>query len=127
MEAKAAQPIELKVEYKRLNAFIADYVRNISRGGTFVKTSRPLSIGTEFMFRLVVPSIARPLMIHGEVNWVVAVDDASQTPGMGIRFVYRQGDSAESISHIVDKVMIESLGESLHAKLMEESKRGSRE
>ena len=35
-------PIELKVEYKRLNSFFADYTRNISRDGMFIKTLKPL-------------------------------------------------------------------------------------
>ena len=48
-------PIALKVEYKRLNSFFADYTKNISRGGTFIRTKNPLSIGTEFMFQLQVP------------------------------------------------------------------------
>ena len=30
------ESIELVVRYQRLNAFFADYVKNISRGGTFV-------------------------------------------------------------------------------------------
>jgi len=29
-------PIELKVEYKRLNTFFSDYTKNISKGGTFI-------------------------------------------------------------------------------------------
>ena len=49
------RPIELKVEYKRLNTFFADYTKNISRGGTFIKTARPLPIGTEFLFKLFIP------------------------------------------------------------------------
>jgi type IV pilus assembly protein PilZ len=48
-------PIELKVEYKRINSFFADYTRNISKGGTFIKTTKPLAIGTtsssNFRFR----------------------------------------------------------------------------
>ena len=43
--ADARSPIELKVEYKRLNTFFADYTKNISRGGTFIKTARPLPVG----------------------------------------------------------------------------------
>ena len=39
-------PIELKVEYKRLNTFFADYTKNISRGGTFIATDKPLPVGT---------------------------------------------------------------------------------
>ena len=38
--------IELNVEYKRLNTFFADYTRNISKGGTFIKTDKPLEVGT---------------------------------------------------------------------------------
>ena len=49
-------PIELKVEYKRLNTFFSDYTKNISKGGTFIKTKRPLDIGTEFVFQLHVPA-----------------------------------------------------------------------
>ncbi|HKO52206.1 MAG TPA: PilZ domain-containing protein, partial [Polyangiaceae bacterium] len=43
-------PIELKVEYKRLNTFFADYTKNISRGGTFIATDKPLPVGTDFVF-----------------------------------------------------------------------------
>ena len=50
--------IELSVEYKRLNTFFADYTRNISKGGTFIRTERPLAIGTEFVFALSILSEA---------------------------------------------------------------------
>src|SRR6516164_2182390 len=43
-------PIELKVDYKKLNSFFADYTRNISKGGTFIKTRKPLPVGTRFLF-----------------------------------------------------------------------------
>ena len=47
----ARTPIELKVEYKKMNTFFADYTKNISKGGTFIKTDRPLPVGTEFLFK----------------------------------------------------------------------------
>jgi type IV pilus assembly protein PilZ len=34
----ARAPIELKVDYKKMNSFFADYTKNISKGGTFIKT-----------------------------------------------------------------------------------------
>ena len=34
--------IELNVEYKRINTFFSDYTRNISKGGTFIRTAKPL-------------------------------------------------------------------------------------
>jgi type IV pilus assembly protein PilZ len=117
--------IELKVEYKRLNSFFADYTKNISRGGTFIKTNRPLPIGTEFVFKLFVPGLERPLSIHGEVQWVVteAEADAQNTePGMGIRFVYKTGDPQPEIARSVEKLMVDSLGQRLTTRLMEHSR-----
>jgi type IV pilus assembly protein PilZ len=118
-------PIELKVEYKRLNSFFADYTKNISRGGTFIKTNRPLPIGTEFVFKLFVPQLERPLAIHGEVQWVVTEQeaDAQRTePGMGIRFVYKSGDPQAEIARSVERLMVDSLGQRLTTKLMEHSR-----
>ena len=56
-------PIELKVEYKRLNTFFYDYTKNISKGGTFIKTDKPLDIGTVFLFKLQLPAQAAPLAL----------------------------------------------------------------
>jgi type IV pilus assembly protein PilZ len=127
--ADLRQPIELKVEYKRLNTFFADYTKNISRGGTFIKTSRPLSIGTEFLFKLFVPNLDGPLSIHGEVQWIVSEQDAAaggaggqDEPGMGIRFVYREGDDRETIARTVERLMVDSLGQRLYTKLMDETR-----
>jgi type IV pilus assembly protein PilZ len=115
-------PIELKVEYKRLNAFFADYTKNISRGGTFIKTGRPLPIGTEFLFKLYLPHLDGPLEIHGEVQWIVSDTDVAEgkheEAGMGIRFVYREGASREEVERTVEKLMVDSLGQRLYTRLM---------
>ena len=118
-------PIELKVEYKRLNTFFADYTKNISRGGTFIKTTRPLPVGTEFLFKLFVPGRDGPLTIHGEVQRIID-DAADEDAGMAIKFVYREGDPQAEIARIVEGMMTESLGPRLYAKLMDQvSKRRS--
>jgi type IV pilus assembly protein PilZ len=120
--AEARRPIELKVEYKRLNTFFADYTKNISRGGTFIKTSRPLPIGTEFLFKLFVPGRDEPLTIHGEVQRIIA-ESPDEEAGMAIRFVYREGDPQVEIARVVEGMMTESLGPRLYAKLMDSAKR----
>ncbi len=63
----ARAPIELKVDYKKLNSFFADYTKNISKGGTFIKTKKPLPVGTRFLFKLGVPSCGDAFEITGEV------------------------------------------------------------
>jgi type IV pilus assembly protein PilZ len=113
-------PIELKVEYKRLNTFFADYTKNISRGGTFIKTTRPLPVGTEFLFKLFVPGREAPLTIHGEVQRII--DGANEEEaGMAIKFVYREGDPQAEIARVVEGLMTESLGPRLYAKLMDQA------
>lgn len=128
----ARQPIELRVEYKRLNSFFSDYLKNISKGGTFIRTTKPLDVGTEFIFKLHVPSLDEPLRILGRVQWVVTQDEVDAgdrrspgEPGMGIRFVFADPEEQAEIERSVEKVMIDSLGQRLYAKLMEYSRSGT--
>lgn len=117
-------PIELKVEYKRLNSFFADYTRNISRGGTFIRTKKPLDIGTEFVFRMTVPKMDEPLVLRGKVQWVVQPEDSTedQEPGMGIGFIFPSEADRQRIESLVEKLMIDSLGPVLHEKIMRRDK-----
>jgi len=112
--------IELKVEYKRLNSFFADYTRNISRGGTFIRTGKPLKIGTEFVFKLVVPNLQDPLALRGKVQWIVSEAQATpeQEAGMGIGFVFHNEAERQKIESIVEDLMVDSLGPVIYEKLM---------
>lgn len=118
-------PIELKVEYKKLNTFFADYTKNICKGGTFIRTRKPLEVGTEFIFKLLVPKLAEPLSLRGEVRWVVREGEppppgvpGGHEPGMGIRFIYETEGERQQIEQIVEKLMVGSLGQLLYSKLM---------
>lgn len=112
--------IVLNVEYKRLNTFFADYTRNISKGGTFIRTDRPLQIGTEFVFALTIRTLPEPLKLRGRVRWVVSVEEATadQPAGMGIEFLYANDDERRSTEAIVEKLMGQELGESLTSRLL---------
>ncbi len=113
-------PIELKVEYKRLNTFFADYTRNISRGGTFIATDRPLQVGTEFVFALGVPKLAEPLRLTGRVIWVVPVEEGTpgNPAGMGIEFQYSGEEERRAKESVVEQLLKDQLGEHLAAKLL---------
>jgi type IV pilus assembly protein PilZ len=122
---EARAPIELKVEYKRLNTFFYDYTKNISKGGTFIKTERPLDIGTIFLFKLLIPSQTVSLALRGEVRWVVKDGSprppeiaADHDPGMGIRFMYDDPDQRRGLEAVVEKMMIDSLGELIYSRLV---------
>jgi type IV pilus assembly protein PilZ len=113
-------PIELKVEYKRLNSFFADYTKNISRGGTFIRTERPLEIGTDFVFKLGIPTLAEPLVLTGKVQWVITPEQATaeQEPGMGIGFIFESEAQRQRVLGVVERLMLDQLGPVLYDKLM---------
>jgi type IV pilus assembly protein PilZ len=112
--------IELRVEYKRLNSFFADYTKNISRGGTFIGTDRPLEVGTDFVFKLGVPGLEEPLVLNGKVQWALSPEAAGEgrEPGMGIGFVFESELERERVETTVEKLMIDSLGPVLYQRLL---------
>ncbi len=117
--------IELKVDYKRLNTFFADYTKNISRGGTFIATDKPLPVGTDFVFALGVPSLADPLRLRGKVIWTTPVAEATRAnpSGMGIEFQYAPGERDDKES-AVERMMVSELGPRLVEKLLGRAPRG---
>lgn len=112
--------IELNVEYKRLNTFFSDYTRNISKGGTFIRTERPLNIGTEFIFALSVKNLPEPLRLRGRVKWIVRAQEATeQSPaGMGIEFMFGDDGERRRTERIVERLMATELGEALAGRLL---------
>jgi type IV pilus assembly protein PilZ len=112
-------PIELKVEYKRLNTFLSDYTKNISSGGTFIRTKTPLEIGTEFVFKLHVPTVEQALEIRGVVKWISERDDGpGPGSGMGIEFCFENDEQREGLQRLVEKLMTASLGEKISKNLL---------
>lgn len=111
-------PIEVRVEYKRINAFISDFTRDISSGGLFIRTSEPLAVGTEAMFTLAIPRMERPVTLKGRVQRVIPSDDAAEM-GMGIELMFDDDAERAALKRVVDTLMIEHLGDALYRRLVE--------
>lgn len=115
-------PIELKVEYKKMNTFFADYTKNISKGGTFIKTDRPLPVGTEFVFKLSLPKREVPFELRGAVIWTNQPSEIQHPDnpnmGMGIRFIFEDEGERSRFEGEVEELMVGSLGEDLFRKLV---------
>jgi type IV pilus assembly protein PilZ len=117
--------ITLKVDYKRLNTFFADYTKNISKGGTFIRTTKPLAIGTEFVFVLTVPepkldNAGVRLELTGEVKWIISEAEATveKPAGMGIQFVFKDNGEEARVEKFVADLMRSSLGDHLADKIL---------
>lgn len=119
--ARLAVPaITLRVDYKRMNTFFADYAKNISRGGTFVRTSKPLDVGTALVFVLSIPGHADQLELRGEVMWTVAEERATeeQPAGMGLRFRFADDGERVRLDALVERLMADKLGGHVAARLL---------
>ena len=118
--SSSRHPITLRIDYKRLNTFFADYAKNISKGGTFIRTSTPLEVGTVFVFVLSVPEQPTPLELRGEVMWTVTDEQASADKPAGIGIRIRFADEAERLhlEELVEKLLSDSLGTRVAAKLL---------
>ena len=80
--ARRAQRVTINKEFESFDAFVHEYVTNISRTGAFVKSHNPLAIGTlvDLRFTVFMDDVET---IHG-VGEVVRVQD--DPPGMGVVF-----------------------------------------
>ena len=119
-EPKQGASVELGVDYKRLNTFFADYVKNISRGGTFIATQRPLAIGTEFLFVLGVPKLEQPLVLGGTVTDVTDPEASSKAnpAGMTVEIEYESPEERKFVQDTVRALMERELGTHLTAAML---------
>jgi type IV pilus assembly protein PilZ len=113
LRSSVRAPIRLRVDYERMNSFFADYTSNISKGGTFIKTARPLAIGTRCQFSFTLPALSDPLVLEGEVTWILPVEAAqarNEDPGMGVRFVFASAAAQREFEELVERMLEDSLG-----------------
>ena len=109
----ARAPLRLRVGYERMNAFFSDYTKNLSKGGTFIKTARPLPVGSRCRFAFTIPALSEPLFIEGEVSWARTGEEAArrgEDAGMGVKFVFEDAAAKRKLEEQIEKLMEESLG-----------------
>jgi hypothetical protein len=74
--------VTINKEFESFDAFIQEYVTNISRTGAFIKSKTPLSIGTKVNLRFTV--IMDDMETIEGLGEVVRVEE--NPPGMGVVF-----------------------------------------
>ena len=81
-EERREERVTINKEFESYDAFINEYVTNISRTGVFVRSKTPLSIGTKVNLRFTV--IMDDIETVEGLGEVVRVHD--DPPGMGVVF-----------------------------------------
>jgi hypothetical protein len=81
-DKRAGERVTINKEFESFDAFIQEYVTNISRTGVFIKSQTPLAIGTRVNLRFTV--IMEDIETIEGIGEVVRVE--KDPPGMGVVF-----------------------------------------
>jgi uncharacterized protein (TIGR02266 family) len=97
-------PVTLLVEYDGADDLIGDYTENLSSGGIFVGTTRPMEIGAPIRLALSFPGLLAPIAVAGVVRWVRTLDpdDPTIEPGIGIEF--EDGPARARLAGVIDRL-----------------------
>jgi len=81
------RPVSIQVKYRSLDTFFYDYAINVSHGGIFIKTRRPLARGSELEIEFEIPAAPRSFKTQGKVMRVILPGkDEMEPAGMGVEF-----------------------------------------
>jgi PilZ domain len=97
--------VTINKEFESFDAFIQEYVTNISRTGVFIKSKPPLAVGTKVNLRFTV--IMEDIETVEGVGEVVRIEE--NPPGMGVVFreisAYSKG--------LIDRLLLQGTGAAL--------------
>ena len=97
MDKRGDERVTINKEFESFDAFIQEYVTNISRTGVFIKSATPLPVGTQVNLRFTV--IMDDIETIEGVGEVVRVE--KDPPGMGVVFRELSGYSKD----LIDKLL----------------------
>ena len=98
-----AEPLKVRVEYTHIEDFLVDFTSNHTIGGMFIKTDRPLPVGTHFLLRFQLPGTPRAIETEARVRWTLPVEVAApMTPGMGVRFARLSSQDRSTVESLLE-------------------------
>jgi len=96
-QRRREERVTINKEFESFDAFIHEYVTNISRTGVFIKSKQPLPVGTKVNLRFtVIMDDIETIEGQGEVVRVEA-----SPPGMGVVFTSVSAYSGELIQKLL--------------------------
>lgn len=96
---RSQERVTINKEFESFEAFINEYVTNISLSGVFIRSKSPLEVGTEVNLRFTV--IMDDIETIEGTGKVVRVED--DPPGMGVVFTRLSGYSQRLIERLLTR------------------------
>ena len=94
---RAEDRVTINQEFESFDAFIDEYVTNLSRTGAFIKTKTPLPVGTKVNLHFTV--------LHEDMETVTGVGEVvrvqNDPPGVGVVFSELTPESAAVIERML--------------------------
>jgi uncharacterized protein (TIGR02266 family) len=84
------EKVRIRVTYKTIDRFKEEYTDNISHGGIFIKSTRPLPIHSKVKVTLTIPDIEEPVAISSEVVRRITEEEGKKSglvPGFALQFL----------------------------------------
>lgn len=100
-QKRGHERVPINQEFACIEEYIAEYVSSISPGGVFIRSQKPLPMGTRvnLKFSVIVDDVET---VEGEGEVVRVKSDADET-GMGVAFTRLSAESKELIDRIMDR------------------------
>jgi uncharacterized protein (TIGR02266 family) len=96
-------PASLEITFEDAGVFARAYLRNISEGGVYFETDRPLKMRDRFHLAIVVKEPAAELSLPVEVVWVNTTPSPGSGlgPGVGVAWIDLSPENKAAIKSIV--------------------------
>lgn len=96
--------VMLKIRYRAVNDFLADYTENISAGGLFIATDEKFDLGTVLDFEVSFPGLLDPIPLKGVVKWIRPETRLENPAGIGIQFLLEQCPGHSHLTGLVSRL-----------------------
>jgi uncharacterized protein (TIGR02266 family) len=90
--------VTLVVDYDGADDFVGDYTENLSKGGTFIHTSRAFEVGSGLRLVLSFPGLLQPVAIDAVVRWTRG------EPELGIGVEFLEGPGRDALAVLVERI-----------------------
>lgn len=96
--------VTIPVDCSTQSLFISNHVSNISKGGLFIRSDRPLPLNAEVALVLRFPATGGCIRATGRVVWNYDIQKGTSqlVPGSGIRFVDMSGADRQALESYLE-------------------------
>lgn len=94
-------PVTLQISYASDSRFLTDVADDLSLGGLFITTDKPLEVGTILNLKLKPPGYLMGIRVKGVVAWI---SDRASRSGMGIKFIFESERKKRKVESVVDNL-----------------------